>query len=148
MSRYKPSDLARFGAGARRQIDAFKFADQARAELLREQAPAASKTRHKGKRVEIDGITFGSGAEARYYLELKHRRNMGEISGLEVHPKFLLTVAGVVVATYIADFRWTEAGSTRVVDVKGKGAPLEPIFKLKRRIFEALYPFKLEIVEL
>jgi hypothetical protein len=142
-------DLERLGAGARRQVEAFRIAEKARDELLRVQAPGP-RSRHKAKRVEIDGRSFASKAEGSRYLELRRREAIGLIRELELQPRFPLVVAGVTVATYVGDFSYLDGGTGELIveDVKGKGAPLEPIFKLKRRLVEALYPFTVRIIEL
>lgn len=93
----------------------------------------------------IDNIRFASKAEARRYQELLLLAKAGEIEHLELQPKFTLTVAGVVVGHYIADFRYhlvlVKSGqriTTQVVeDVKGIKTPL---YRLKKKIVEALYP--------
>ena len=148
----RAKDLDRLGAGARRQVEAFRIAERARDELLRQQAPGprAGGSRHRAKRVEIDGITFASGAEGRRYLELRRMEAVGLIRELELQPRFPLVVAGVKIGTYVADFRYLHGGTGEVAveDVKGKGAPLEPVFRIKRRLFEALYPHELRIIEL
>jgi hypothetical protein len=143
-------DLDRLGAGARRQIDAFRIAEKARDELLRVQAPGPRSSRHKAKRVDIDGRSFASKAEGNRYLELRRREAIGLIRELECQPRFPLVVAGVKVATYVGDFSYLDGGTGELVveDVKGKGAPLERVFQLKRRLVEALYPFKIRIIEL
>lgn len=143
-------DLDRLGAGARRQVEAFRIAEKARDELLRVQAPGPRSSRHKAKRVEIDGRSFASKAEGSRYLELRRREALGLIRELELQPRFPLVVAGIKCADYVADFSYLDGGTGELVveDVKGKGAPLEPIFKLKRRLVEALYPFTVRIIEL
>jgi hypothetical protein len=142
-------DLERLGAGARRQVEAFRIAEKARDELLRVQAPGP-RSRHKAKRVEIDGRSFASKAEGKRYLELRRREAIGLIRELELQPRFPLVVAGVKVATYVGDFSYLDGGTGELVveDVKGEGAPLERVFQLKRRLVEALYPFKIRIIEL
>jgi hypothetical protein len=74
----------------------------------------------------MDGFTFDSGREVDRYLQLLMRQKMGEISGLTVHPRFLLKVNEEKVCTYIADFQYWVChsdikGSCMVVeDAKGK----------------------------
>ena len=67
----------------------------------------------------------------------------GEISNLELQPKFLLqdtfkkngkTYRKI---EYIADFQYIENGKTIVEDVKGMQTD---VFKLKHKIFEKVYP--------
>ena len=86
---------------------------------------------------------FQSRAEATLYARLRLLAREGAISGLECQPKFPLTVNGVNLGSYIADFRYVdETGQTEIVDVKG-GAQTE-LSDLKRRLAEAIY--QLDIV--
>ncbi len=105
----------------------------------------------------VDGIRFASKREARHYSELKLRERAGEIRELELQPIYLLTIwhhpisedhplKCTTVGKYIADFRyWDVARNQRVVeDVKGMETQL---FKLKKKLVEALYGMEIEIVK-
>lgn len=48
------------------------------------------KNKYKNKEITIDNITFQSIAEGRRYKELKLLEQAGEISKLELQPKFTL----------------------------------------------------------
>lgn len=89
------------------------------------------------KKVYLDGYTFDSPSEAKRYILLKHRQNSGEISGLAIHPQFTLTVNGVVVGRYTADFSYFEKGQYTVDEKKGFRARDWP---LRSRVFMALHP--------
>lgn len=87
-----------------------------------------SKAKYGNRKITEDGITFDSLGEHRRYCELKLLLLLeaGEITNLEVHPKFVLLPAftdseGKVhrPITYTADFRYIEKGITVVEDVKG-----------------------------
>jgi hypothetical protein len=84
--------------------------------------------------VRVDGEVLDSQAEARRYGELLLLERAGEIGGLLVHPDFDLTVNGVKVATYVADFAYWDRGRFVVEDVKGVRTPL---YKLKVRMLAA-----------
>jgi hypothetical protein len=75
------------------------------------------------KRVVLDGITFHSKAEAKFYAELKVREKAGEITDVELQPRFPLQVGdhGEVIGVYKADFRFWDniENRRRVVDIKG-----------------------------
>ena len=74
----------------------------------------------------VDGITFDSKDEAKYYEALKIRRYRGEIQNFELQPKFTL-VEGFKkngktyrAITYTPDFTiYHNDGSVEYVDVKG-----------------------------
>ncbi len=96
------------------------------------------------------GIRFASKAESRRYDELLLLGMAGEIRNLELQPRFPITVAGVTVADYVADFRYEERNDwtfTRdgceayawcpvVEDVKGMPTP---VYRLKKKLVESLY---------
>lgn len=99
--------------------------------------------RHKfhAKPTESDGIKFASKAEARYYGQLKLRQRAGDVvfflRQVPVH------LPGEV--RYVMDFMVFEAsGEVRMVDVKGIETES---FKAKKRMVEALYPIKIEVVK-
>lgn len=104
-----------------------------------------SGRKYKNKKVDIDGVVFASKAEARRYGELLLRVRIGEISDLELQPRYPLTVEGVKVATYVADFRYRETASGAVVveDVKGVRTA---VYRIKNKLMRAIYG--IEIVEI
>jgi hypothetical protein len=74
--------------------------------------------RHKfnAVRTEVDGITFPSKAEARYYERLKARQMAGEVVGFLRQVPFHLP-GGV---RYIVDFlEFHTDGSVHFIDLKG-----------------------------
>jgi hypothetical protein len=91
----------------------------------------------------MDGIVFDSKKEMETYAKLKFLRDAGCITDLRLQPVFLLQDKfrknGVNhrAVTYKADFSFVEKGKTRVIDVKGFHTPM---FRLKRKLFEAKYP--------
>lgn len=108
------------------------------------------RNKYGAVKTEIDGIIFASRAESRRYLELKLLREQGRITDLVLQPKYPMFVEGIKICTYIADFSYMsrdEKGrwKPRVEDVKGVQTA---VFKLKKKLFEALYPqLVLEIIE-
>ena len=90
-------------------------------------------------RTAVDGITFASKREAGRYSELKLLERAGEIAELTLQPKFPIWIDGVKVCTYIADFRYVDLsrGITVIEDVKGMRTP---VYKIKKKLTEALYP--------
>lgn len=99
--------------------------------------------KYGNKKTVVDGITFDSKKESQRYCELKLLEKAGEITELELQPKFLLqppfkkngeTHRAI---TYTADFTYWSQGEWVVEDVKGMETE---VFKLKRKLFEAKYP--------
>ena len=92
----------------------------------------------------LDGITFDSKREAERYAELKLLQKSGQISDLELQPKFELqehfkhqgkTVRAI---TYIADFKYLDhvTGTVVVEDVKGA---VTKEFAIKKKLFLKKY---------
>ena len=90
----------------------------------------------------VDGHVFASKREATRYLELVLAQRCGDISGLELQPRFKFK-AGF---SYVADFRYAEryrlrdggSGYREVVeDVKGVQTD---VFKLKRKCMAYFFP--------
>lgn len=84
----------------------------------------------------VDGIRFASKGEAMRYQELRLLEQAGQISGLELQPKFRLEVNGVKIADYVADFRYTEAGQVVTEDYKGMKTP---VYRIKKKLVKALH---------
>ena len=99
--------------------------------------------KYRNKKVIVDRKEFDSKKEAIRYKELKLLERAGEISNLELQPRFLLQDSfrknGKTFRRieYIADFKYIENGKTIVEDVKGMQTD---VFKLKHKIFEKVYP--------
>ena len=72
------------------------------------------------KKTTIDGIIFDSGKEAERYVFLKILQSQGEISALEIKPRFEVWIRGKWMFTYTADFRYKKNGQIIVEDVKGE----------------------------
>lgn len=99
--------------------------------------------KYKNKKVVVDGEEFDSIRESQRYKELKLLLRAGEISNLELQPRFLLQDSfkkngrAFRKIEYVADFQYIENGKTIVEDVKGIQTD---VFKLKHKIFEKVYP--------
>lgn len=95
------------------------------------------KNKYRAVKTEVDGITFDSKREAARYMELMLLQKAGEISRLELQPKYDCVVNGHKICTYRADFRYFDASNSIVEDVKGMKTP---VYRLKKKLVEALYP--------
>jgi hypothetical protein len=106
-----------------------------------------AKSKFLSKRTEIDGIMFASRREARRYSELKHMERAGEISGLELQPRYPLAVNGEHITTYVADFRyWKPAtyGQDLVVE-DAKGMKTD-VYILKKKLMRAVHNIEIQEV--
>lgn len=109
------------------------------------------QSKYKNKKTQIDMYVFDSAKEAKRYKELKLLEMAGEISNLELQPRFLLQESfkknGKTYRKieYVADFKYIEKGKTIVEDVKGLQTD---VFKIKHKLFEKKYPaLELRIIE-
>jgi hypothetical protein len=93
-------------------------------------------TKYRAVRTTVDGVEFASKREAAVYRDLRLRVLAGEITDLELQPRFPLTVHGVKVCTYVADFEWQEDGARIIADVKGVKTAL---YRLKKKLVRAIY---------
>lgn len=90
---------------------------------------------------------FDSKAEASRYHELRLQLRLKEITKLRCQPEFPLTVNGVRVGRYYADFQYVNSDGEAVVeDVKGGKATDTPISKLKRKLVHAIYGIQVQVV--
>lgn len=103
--------------------------------LAQQDTPKRSK--YDNTKVWIDGKRFDSKAEGARYWELRQMEQAGEIANLECQPKYVLTVQGVKIGAYVADFRYALPDGTVVVeDVKGVRTA---IYRWKKRHMAAQY---------
>jgi hypothetical protein len=72
---------------------------------------------------------------------------IGEIVGLECQPRYPLTLNGVKLATYVADFRYRHVASGEIVveDVKSKPT-ITDVYRLKKKLMLALHGIELKEV--
>lgn len=90
----------------------------------------------------IDGITFDSKKEARRWRMLVLLKELGAITELERQVSYDLTVNGVKVARYVADFRYRDKDRNDeliVEDVKSEATRKLPLYRLKRRLMLACH---------
>ncbi len=96
--------------------------------------------KYGAKKIVIDNIAFDSLAEGRRYQELKLLLASREITALDIHPCYPLTVNGVAVSRYTPDFRYRERDGALVVeDVKGGKATKTRDYVMRKKLMLALY---------
>jgi hypothetical protein len=105
---------------------------------------AVKPSKYRAIKTEVDGVVFDSKKEAGRYRELKFMERAGEISELELQPKYLLEINGVKIGTYKGDFKYREGmcGKYILEDVKGIKTP---VYRLKAKLVKALH--NIEITE-
>ena len=110
----------------------------------------AKTGRYKTFKITIDGHTFDSMAESKYYIHLLKEKLAGAIKDFSLQPRYELhpSYKKLNPATgkmkthrkteYVADFLVTDKNNdTAIYDVKGK---LTEVFRLKRKWFDVVYP--------
>ena len=104
------------------------------------------KNKYNAKASCKDGFYFASNKEKEAYLALKELVISGDISDLEMQPKFPIIIEGKQVCRYRADFQFfdhrLDPPRIRVIDVKGMDTEAS---KLRRRLAEAAYHIIVEI---
>lgn len=116
-----------------------KYADGAAERMSASEYRAAlGRSKYRAEPTEVDGIPFASKMEARRYRELRLAERAGEICELQLQVRYPITVNGVRVCTYVADFVYTETrtGLFVVEDVKGFRTR---VFVLKKQLMQAVY---------
>lgn len=99
------------------------------------------KTKYNSKRVNVDGMTFDSKLEAKYYGTLKLLKKSGELIFFLRQVPFDLP--GNV--KYRVDFvEFWKDGTIKFVDVKGYKTK---DFIMKKKMVEDLYPITIEVVK-
>ena len=124
---------------------------------------ARNPDRNPAKKVTEFGITFDSKAEHARFRTLSLMERSGEIRDLKVHPVYSLVVSrggiesdsGLTrtkVCEFEPDFRYERPNAARtewewvVEDVKGRrSGPAWSLFRLKAKLFEALYGRAVEV---
>ena len=110
-------------------------------------------SKYGAKKVTIDGITFDSKAESRYYEYLLKLKKSGLVEEFSMQKAFTLldrfahpqTGRIVRAITYRADFEVLYAdGRIEVVDIKGF---LTPEFKIKAKMFMFRYQIPLVLLK-
>ena len=110
-------------------------------------------SKYGAKKVTIDGITFDSKAEGRYYEHLLKLKKTGVVEDFEMqkpytlldkfpHPKTGKTIRAI---KYVPDFEviYTD-GRVEVVDVKGMQTD---VFRMKCKLFMFRYQIPLVLVK-
>lgn len=96
----------------------------------------------------IDGIRFASMAEARRYSTLKLLLQAGEISNLELQPKFPFVIHGIKCGFYKGDFKYVDkSGAVIVEDVKSSFTAKLPVYRLKKKLVQALHGVEIREVQ-
>lgn len=112
--------------------------------------PPAKRSKFGNVKKEIDGHVFDSSAEARRYIELKAMQTAGQITNLELQPRYTLlekftdgTGKKHREMAYVGDFRYLRIQPDHMRDLlvceDTKGMQT-PVFRLKWKMAIQKYP--------
>lgn len=110
------------------------------------------QSKYNNRKVVINGISFDSYMESRYYLYLIKLQKCGVVKDIQLQVPFVLQDAFTdecgkkhQAITYVADFVVAYAdGREEVIDVKGK---VTQTFRNKRKMFIARYKRDIKCVQ-
>jgi len=109
-----------------------------------------AKNKFGAKRITIDNINFHSKKEGNHYLYLKSLLENGEISDLELQPRFEIIPKytrkdgkKIRARHYTSDFRYVKNGETVIDEVKGYFTSES---KLRIAIVEYMYQIVINII--
>lgn len=101
------------------------------------------RSKYNAVKTKVDGITFDSKREAARWCHLLLLQKAGLIGDLERQVKYRLEVNGQLVCTYVADFRYTEAGQQVVEDVKSAPTRKKPEYRIKFKLMRACHGIRI-----
>lgn len=104
-------------------------------------------TKYKNKKTIVDGISFDSILESRYYDVLYKSKELGHIKDFELQPIFILQDKfkrdgkAIRAIKYKADFKIiNHDGSYEIIDIKGSKEMLKSDFKIKWKMLQYKFP--------
>lgn len=115
----------------------------------REAVRKPKKNKFGARKTVVDGITFASRAEAKFYSQLKLREQAREVGLVELQRPFaLIGPDGMLITTYRCDFAFYDyvEDRFRVLDVKGGKATQTDTFRLKRKMMKSFLGIDVEVV--
>ena len=104
------------------------------------------KNKYGAKRVELDGLMFDSKKECAEWAKFCRMEAAGVISNLKRQTSLDFFVKGKKMFTYKPDMEYDGPDGHHYIDVKSPATAANPLFRLKRRIIEAEYGIKIEII--
>lgn len=103
-----------------------------------------ARAKYRNKKTVVDGIKFDSQREATRYSVLKIMQAAGVISDLRLQVPYVITVNGLKVCKYVADFVYIDRGREVVEDVKGMKTPT---YNLKKKLMKAVHGIEIQEVK-
>lgn len=95
------------------------------------------RSKYNAQKTTYNGVVFDSKAEAKRAQEIDWIIASGEVLRVEYQPRFDIVVNEKKIGFYKADFKvYYSDGRVEIEDVKGMKTP---IYKIKKKLVEALY---------
>lgn len=114
-------------------------------------AAVRKRSKYGNKKVVVDGHTFDSKAEAKYYQQLKSLEQAKQIKSFKLQPRYLLQEGfkknGKTYRAihYKADFEVHKLdGTVEIIDIKGA---ITKEFSIKRKLFEMKYMDSIKLLK-
>lgn len=101
--------------------------------------------KYKNTPTVIGDRRFDSKAEAQRFIELSLLQRVGQIADLECQVRFSLVVNGIKVCAYVADFRYREVATGRLVIEDVKGVRTRD-FVIKKKLMAAVHGIEVQEV--
>jgi hypothetical protein len=111
-----------------------------------------SYNKYRNTKKKVDGINFDSEKEANYYAKLKLLERANEIVKFERQVKMPIEINDIHIAYYILDFKvYYPNGDIKYIDIKAQDKKTKKwittdVFKLKKKLIEAIYKIKIELI--
>ena len=105
--------------------------------------------KYRNIKTQYKGIRFDSRKEMVRFIELDHLQRHGIIKDLRCQVKMDVKIEGKHICYLILDFVYEMKGITHYEDVKafnGKKFLTTPVFNLKKKLVEAIYQIKIELI--
>lgn len=102
-------------------------------------------SKYLNKKCEYQNIKFDSIKERNFFIYLKQLEEKGTIRDLKLQVKFPVVVNKKRICSYVSDFTYYDEFGYHVVDVKSPITSKNPVFRLKKKLVEALYNFEIEL---
>jgi hypothetical protein len=95
--------------------------------------------KYHNKKTQVDNKWFDSQKEAYRYLELKGKLRRGKITDLNLQVTFTLTVNGLKICEYVADFTYYEATLPCQLVVEDCKGMRTRVYNLKKKLLRAIF---------
>lgn len=99
------------------------------------------KNKYNAVKTTVGGKEFDSKKESQRYATLMTMYKAGEISMPETQVRYPITINGVNVCVYVADFVYTAKGSKAIIveDTKSDYTRKMPVYRLKKKLMQAVF---------